>query len=227
VQFAVLIDLDGTLADTAPDLAASVDIMLRRLGRPKAGEDQVRNWVGNGIEVLVGRALGPTVSEDEALRRRALELFLPAYRANNGRHARLYPGVEAGLQRLTARGVKLACVTNKPRAFTLPLLVALGIRSRFSAVVSGDDTAAKKPDPAPVHRALELLDASPARALFVGDSVHDVEAGRRAGLPVACVPYGYNHGEHISRAKPDHIVDSLLEIETVLISLLDGTEGTP
>ena len=225
VKYAVLIDLDGTLADTAPDLAASVDIMLRRLGRNTVGEAQVRDWVGNGIEVLVRRALGEDVTTE--LHRRALELFTPAYRANNGRHAGLYPGARRGLKRLSELGVPLACVTNKPRAFTLPLLCALGIRNRFAAIVCGDDTPAKKPDPAPLHRALELLGAPANRALFVGDSVHDVEAARRAGLKVVCVPYGYNHGEDVALSRPDRIIESLVEVESHLATLLDATRGSP
>ena len=215
---AVLFDLDGTLADTVPDLAVSVDAMLEVLGRARCGEDAVRNWVGNGVEVLVSRALGngePRVV-DQALHKCAMAVFLPIYEANNGRHSRLYPGVVEGLEALSRAGHSLGCVTNKPRAFTLPLLEMLGLGPRFMAVVSGDDTAAKKPDPTPLRAAAEQLGCSIVDTLLVGDSVHDVQAARNAGIKVIGVPYGYNHGKDIREAKPDRVIASLAELPSLV-----------
>ena len=213
---AVLIDLDGTLVDTVPDLTASVDAMLRRLGRSPAGDTKVRHWVGNGVEPLVSRAIGERAHTDSFISRQAIEIFYPIYRANNGRHSRLYPGVMEALDCLRTRGIKIGCVTNKPRAFTLPLLATLGILEHFAAVVSGDDTSAKKPDPRSLIFALDLLGTKPEEALFVGDSIHDVEASRRASVPIACVTYGYNHGNDISASSPDFLIENLSDVEYLL-----------
>ena len=120
------------------------------------------------------------------------------------------------LDRLADAGYALGCVTNKPRAFTLPLLEMFALSRRFRVVVSGDDTAAKKPDPAPLRAATEQLGCLIDDTLFVGDSVHDVQAARHAGMRVIGVPYGYNHGKDIREAEPDCVIESLVELPSLL-----------
>jgi phosphoglycolate phosphatase len=214
----VLIDLDGTLVDSVPDLTHSVDLMMSELGRPPRGEAAVRNWVGNGVERLVQRALvGALDGEpDAADYDRAYPIFAEFYAAHNGEHSRLYPGVVEGLDALAARGLKLGCVTNKAACFTEPLIAALGIAERFELVISGDTLPEKKPSPLPLLHGAEHFGVAPADALMVGDSVSDVKAARAAGFSVVCVSYGYNHGVDIREAEPDAVIDSLTELDELL-----------
>ncbi len=214
----ILFDLDGTLIDSAPDLADAVDRMLQQLGHAPAGETQVRHWVGNGAQRLVMRALTGRMDGDpgEELTRRALQLFLDGYRGQLSLRSRLYPGVREGLDRLLADGYRLACVTNKPEALARPLLDDLGLGPAFPVVVGGDTTVEKKPSPLPLQHAIEALGALPAEALMVGDSRNDVEAARNAGIPVVCVPYGYNHGGDIRQAGPDAVVNDLVALHALL-----------
>ncbi len=210
----ILLDLDGTLVDSVPDLAACIDRMMQALGLPERGEAAVRDWVGNGVERLVRRALvGRLEGEpDPDLFDRGYPLFLDCYARHNGQRSRLYPGVREGLDGLREAGFPLGCVTNKAERFTRPLLQALGIAGRFAIVVSGDSLPQKKPDPAPLLHAARALGADPARCLMVGDSVNDVRAARAAGFQVVCVPYGYNHGRDIREAAPDAVIASLAEL---------------
>lgn len=214
----ILLDLDGTLVDSAPDLAGAVDQMLRALTRPVAGEERVRQWVGNGAAILVRRALagqfdyehGPAVSELEF--KQALDLFFAAYSDLNGRSARVYPGVEEFLSAARAQGCQLGVVTNKPRAFTGPLLSLMKLDSWFSIAVSGDTLPVRKPDPAPLHHAMEFLGGHAASTLMVGDSITDVRSARNAGVPVVAVRYGYNYGATADELGADIVVDSLAEL---------------
>lgn len=213
----VLFDLDGTLVDSALDLTAAVDNMLQALGREPAGEARVRQWVGNGAPVLVMRALSgemyPTENAVEPeLFQAAFEVFLSAYTQSNGRYSKVYPGVEPLLAHLQQAGVPQAVVTNKPMAFTLPLLKALKIDHYFNQVVGGDSLPVKKPDPLPLLTVLEAVGCPPEQALMVGDSRNDVQAARAAGCPVVCVSYGYNHGEPVAACAPDRVVGSLAEL---------------
>jgi len=214
----VLIDLDGTLVDSVPDLAASVDVMRQQLDLAPWGEAQVRHWVGNGVERLVKRALTGTLDgePDAALYARALPLFMDHYGANTSTHSCLFPGIAEGLAQLQQRGCRLGCVTNKAARFTEPLLTDLGIRDRFEVVVSGDTLPQKKPDPAPLLHAASTLGIAPAASLMVGDSQHDVAAARAAGFAVVCVTYGYNHGEPIAAANPDAVIDALPQLLDLL-----------
>lgn len=215
---AVLFDLDGTLVDSAPDLTLATDTMLTALGRETVGEERVRSWVGNGATMLVKRALAGTLDPaavnaiEESVWRPALDKFFDAYHEVNGLHTVPYPGVEAFLQALHERGCRLGIVTNKPTAFTDPLLEKLGLAHWFDITVSGDTLAVKKPDPAPLLHALASFDVPPAAALMVGDSINDVQAAHAAGMPVVAVSYGYNHGHDISTAGADIVVDSLMDL---------------
>ena len=214
----ILIDLDGTLVDSVPDLALCVDEMMAGIGRPPHGEAKVRDWVGNGVERLVKRALvGQLEGEpDQAEFERAYPLFLELYARHNGERSRLYPGVREGLDRLAAGDGQLGCVTNKAAQFTEPLLEALGIRDYFSIVISGDTLPRKKPDPLPLLHAAEHFGIDPQDALMLGDSVSDVRAARAAGFGVVCVSYGYNHGRDIGEAGPDKVIDSFTELNNLL-----------
>ena len=214
----ILIDVDGTLVDSVPDLAYCVDELMKALGRPPHGEAKVRNWVGNGVERLVRRALigqldGEPPEEDYA---RAYPIFLALYTENTSKRSRLYPGIREGVDWLKAQGYLLGCVTNKAAQFTIPLLKDLGIHDRFGIVVSGDTLPVKKPDPAPLLHAARHFGVTPAESLMVGDSVSDVKAARAAGFQIVCMSYGYNHGVDIRTAQPDAVIDSLVELQGLL-----------
>lgn len=214
----VLIDVDGTLVDSVPDLHYCVDEMMKALGMPPRGEARVRTWVGNGVERLVRRALVDNLEgePDEALFEKAYPLFLELYAKNTSRRSRLYPGVLEGLDYLQSRGYKLGCVTNKAEQFTVPLLRELGIYERFGIIVSGDTLAQKKPHPLPLLHAAEFFGVEPQDALMIGDSVSDVKAARAAGFQIVCMSYGYNHGVDIRESGPDAVIDSMAELPGLL-----------
>jgi phosphoglycolate phosphatase len=214
----LLVDVDGTLVDSVPDLAYCVDQMMAALGLPARGEDRVRNWVGNGAERLVRRALTGTLDgePDQALYEKAYPVFLELYRDNTSQRSVLYPGVREALDYLKGAGYKLGSVTNKPAQFTEPLLRDLGLRDAFSLVVSGDTLPQKKPDPAPLLHAAREFGVAPEDALMVGDSVSDVKAARAAGFQIVCVSYGYNHGMDIRDVAPDAVIDSMVELQGLL-----------
>ena len=214
----ILIDVDGTLVDSVPDLAFCVDRMMEQLGREPRGEQRVRDWVGNGVERLVRRAMvGALDGEpDDADFERAYPLFMELYAENTSKRSFLYPGVREGLDQLKAAGYQIGCVTNKAAQFTEPLLKDLGVFDDFSIVISGDTLAKKKPDPAPLLHATEYFGCDPAKSMMIGDSVSDVAAARAAGFQIICMSYGYNHGVDIRDANPDAVVDSMLEIFPLL-----------
>jgi phosphoglycolate phosphatase len=214
----ILIDVDGTLVDSVPDLAYCVDVLMERLGRPPHGEAAVRNWVGNGVERLVRRALiGQLDGEPpEADFDRAYPIFLDLYAENTSKRSVLYPGVREGLDWMAAAGYRLGCVTNKAAQFTIPLLTDLGVIDRFGIVVSGDTLPQKKPDPAPLLHAAAHFGVEPTQSLMVGDSVSDVKAARAAGFGIVCMSYGYNHGVDIRQALPDAVIDSMTKLQGLL-----------
>jgi phosphoglycolate phosphatase len=216
----VLIDVDGTLVDSVPDLAYCVDSMMEQLGLPVRGEEKVRQWVGNGVERLVRRALvGQLEGEpDQVLFEQAYAIFLQLYKVNTSVRSHLYPGVQAGLDWLKQQGFKLGCVTNKAEQFTLPLLRDLGVYDYFSIVISGDTLPKKKPDPLPLLHAAEFFKVAPSKSLMLGDSISDVKAARAAGFQVVCMSYGYNHGTDIRTATPDEVIDSMEELADLLLS---------
>ncbi|GGY58125.1 phosphoglycolate phosphatase [Marinobacter zhanjiangensis] len=213
-----LFDLDGTLVDSAPDLAAAVDQMLESLGRPPAGPDRVRQWVGNGAQVLVRRALTGQVEWesaaplDEVLFNDASSRFYQSYESLNGSHSTVFDGVEACLQRLFENGCRMAVVTNKPERFVRPLLESMGLEHWFETIVGGDTLPVKKPDAEPLLTAMQKLDGNPGTTVMIGDSAADATAARNAGLPSVLVRYGYNYGSSVDELGADVVVDSLTEL---------------
>ncbi|WP_280563998.1 phosphoglycolate phosphatase [Chromohalobacter sp. 48-RD10] len=207
----VVFDLDGTLIDSVPDLAAAVDGALREQGLPEVGEAAVRGWVGNGSRRLVERALYAVGAQDMELEA-AHEIFLRYYRQAPCRLTHVYPGVREALEALAARGVTLGLITNKPTAFIAPILKCLDLERYFALTLGGDALSTRKPDPAPLLHLADRLEIAPSACLMVGDSRHDVEAGRRAGFRTLAVPYGYNHGEPVAASQPDVMVESLGEL---------------
>jgi phosphoglycolate phosphatase len=214
----ILIDLDGTLIDSVPDLTYCIDGMMQALDRPPRGEVAVRDWVGNGVHRLVARALTGTLdgepTDDECAL--ALPIFLRLYADNTCKRSHLYPGVREGVDWLRACGYRLGCVTNKAAEFTEPLLKEKGLMDAFEIVVSGDTLPEKKPSPLPLLHAAAFFGAEPSRVLMIGDSVSDVKAARAAGFSIICMSYGYNHGEDIRDEKPDAVIDSMTELRGLL-----------
>jgi len=214
----VLIDVDGTLVDSVPDLAFCVDQLMGALGRPAHGEDKVRNWVGNGVPRLIERALVGALdgTPDAAEYARAEPIFLECYAANASTRSRPYDGVLEGMAWLKSEGFKVGCVTNKAARFTEPLLKDLGLYDEFAIVICGDTLERKKPDPLPLLHAAEFFGVTAAQSLMIGDSISDVKAARAAGFQIVCMSYGYNHGDDIRDANPDVVIDSFTELPALL-----------
>lgn len=218
----IAIDLDGTLVDSVGDLHAAVVQMQQAMNLKAASLEDVRHWVGNGIERLVHRALTDTMDNNAAtdVFDDALPVFLAAYDETNGTASHLYPGVVSGLDWLATLNIPLVCVTNKAGRFSRPLLAALGIETYFSHHVAGDDVQDKKPHPAALLEAANLSGTTPSRCLIIGDSISDIRAGRAAQFSVVAVSYGYNHGQPISELdtddQPDVMIDSFEELPNVL-----------
>lgn len=211
----ILIDVDGTLVDSVPDLAFCVDEMLRRLDMPVRGEASVRHWVGNGVERLVKRALVNHLEgePEPALFDKALPIFRALYAENTSKRSFLYAGVKEGLDYMQQCGYRLGCVTNKAGEFTLPILRDLGVQHYFEVIICGDDTARKKPDPLPLLTAAERMSVKPENSMMLGDSQSDVKAARAAGFQIVCMSYGYNHGEDIRSFAPDAVIDSFTQLK--------------
>lgn len=213
----VLFDLDGTLVDSVPDLAAALDTALEALGYPPAGEARARQWVGNGAPKLAQRGLAWALEIDEqrappAQVERLLTEFYRAYGDDSWSRSRLYPGVRDALQCWAGQGIKMACVTNKPERFTHPLLAHFELDALLPVVVGGDTLDQRKPHPAPLQLACKRLGVSVDSTVMVGDSINDVQAARACHMSVACVSYGYNHGSPIADAKPDLLVAHFSEL---------------
>lgn len=218
----VLFDLDGTLADTAPDLAAAANRQRTERGLAPLPYEALRPLASHGARGLIGRALGvgPEHADFPALR----EEFLRFYSEALCVATRLFPGVDAALAQLEGAGLRWGIVTNKPARFTDPLVQELGLARRAAAVVSGDTTPHAKPHPAPIEHALALCSVAPARAIYVGDDLRDIEAGRAARLITVAVSYGYlGDGPAITDWGADHIVASPQELLPLALRGLSAT----
>lgn len=216
---AVLIDLDGTLLDTAPDLAAAVNAMLAELRLQTLPASTVREFIGSGIPRLVERSLQAAgLSLPCAHMERGLRRFGAHYRRVNGSSSAPFPGVIEALERMRAGGLRLACVTNKAAAFTAPLLEKSGLARFFDAVVTADQAGARKPDPAPFLHACRMLKVAPADTAVIGDSANDAEGARAAGCRVFLVSYGYSEGRDVRTLDSDAVVASFAEAADLLLS---------
>ncbi|MDO8277345.1 MAG: phosphoglycolate phosphatase [Burkholderiaceae bacterium] len=218
---AAIVDLDGTMIDTLGDFVAALNLMLRDLDLPPVERSTVALFIGKGSEHLIlsvlkhmaqradvsARAVGP-----QALYPQAWDSYQRHYEVINGRHAEVFPGVLQGLLAMQSRGLKLACLTNKPGAFARALLQDKGLAGFFDVVFGGDAFERKKPDPLPLIKTCEALAVPPQRTLMVGDSSNDAAAARAAGCPVVLVTYGYNHGEPIRAVDADGFLDSLADL---------------
>jgi phosphoglycolate phosphatase len=205
---AAIVDLDGTLIDTIGDFVVVLDRVLDELGLPQVTRAFVEHTVGKGSEHLIRSTLAEVGAKD-ALYDDAWARYQRHYRAVNGEHSDVYPGVVEGLAALTARGWNLACLTNKPSAFAQALLRKKELDSFFGAVFGGDAFERRKPDPLPLLKTCEALGTLPARTLMIGDSSNDARAARAAGCPVVLVSYGYNHGEPVAAVDADGVIDRI------------------
>lgn len=223
---AAIVDLDGTMVDTIGDFAEAIARMLADLQLPALDAALIEHMVGKGTEHLLRSVLAHVLAQAghsadalpaavASLLPTALAHYEQHYLAINGQHSALYAGVLEGLQALRAGGLRLACVTNKPLAFTQPLLAAKGLQGLFEQVFGGDSFATKKPDPLPLLKTCEALGTTPARTLMLGDSSNDAQAARAAGCPVVLVTYGYNHGQAVEAVGADALIDSIAQLRVV------------
>lgn len=211
---AALLDLDGTLVDSIPDLAHAANAMRVDMGLAPLAKARVATFVGKGVDSLVRRSLTDSLIDaelDAETFARARTLFFHHYHLVNGEQTGVFDGVIAGLNHMRSQDLKLAIVTNKPSAFTTPLLHRTGLAGFFQVLVCGDTCTRRKPDPAPILLACQLLGVAPASSVTIGDSLNDTQAGRAAGTHVLAVPYGYNEGQDVRNLDADAIVDSLVE----------------
>ncbi|GIU49284.1 phosphoglycolate phosphatase [Shewanella sp. KT0246] len=234
---AIAFDLDGTLIDSVPDLAAATQATLAELGLARCSEAQVRNWVGNGARMLMKRALQnanslanasteSTLTESvsanevtEAELDEAMPVFMVHYQQHLQKHSLLYDGVVETLTALKASGYPLAIVTNKPYHFTLPLLKAFEIETLFGLVLGGDSLAKMKPDPMPLNHILNEWQLEPEQLLMVGDSKNDIFAAKAAGVSSIGLTYGYNYGEDIGLSGPTAVCEQFNQILALLPSV--------
>jgi phosphoglycolate phosphatase len=214
----VAFDLDGTLADTAPDLAASLNHALAALGRPTVPPESVRHLVGHGARALLRRGLATSGPAPEELVDRGYPIFIDFYAANICDGSRPYAGAEEALDRLRAEGARLALCTNKPERLTRLLLAALGWSDRFDSVVGGDTLPVRKPDPAPLHEAIAR--AGGGRAVFVGDSITDADTARAGGTPFVAVSFGFRD-RPVEALGADAVIDEFARLAETLGRLGD------
>jgi phosphoglycolate phosphatase len=210
---AIVIDLDGTLLHTAPELAESANRMLRDMGRPPVSQDLLMSYIGNGIHWLVKRALtGDMHAEPDAAQ---FDAALPIFEKHYTELAcvsKPFANVVQGLDAMKAAGFRLGCITNKVMRYTDPILKASGLAPYFDIVLAGDTLPEKKPHPLPLMHAAQFFGVPIEQLLLVGDSLSDAQAARAAGCPIVCVPYGYNHGEPVETLNVDAVIPDLTAV---------------
>ena len=216
----LLFDLDGTLVDSAPDLALAVNKTLLDLGKAEFDQHIIHHWVGNGAKVLIERALSGSAEIDPqldpALSQDALAIFLAHYQQCLCVESRLYDDVKEGLLSLKNAGFRLAIITNKPAIFIEPILTGLGINNVFELLIGGDSLPERKPHPAPLHYALEQLKVSAQQCVMIGDSKNDILAAKAASIDSVGLTYGYNYGEDINQYQPQWCFDTFAELLAAL-----------
>jgi phosphoglycolate phosphatase len=210
---AIVIDLDGTLLHTAPELAESANRMLRDMGRAPVSQALLMSYIGNGIHWLVKRALtGDMHAEPEAeLFEQALPIFEKHY-TELACDSKPFSNVMQGLDAMKAAGFRLGCITNKVMRYTAPILESSGLAPYFDIVLAGDTLPEKKPHPMPLLHAAKFFGCAIENLLLVGDSLSDAQAARAAGCPIVCVPYGYNHGEPVESLNVDAVIPDLTAV---------------
>ena len=216
----LLFDFDGTLIDSGQDLALALNDMLTQLGRKNFSLETIHNWVGNGAQTLVKRALlGKKEIEEEVqeeLFNKALEIFLASYAKNVCEETLLYPEVKETLTTLQEKGYRLSIVTNKPYAFVAPILEGLAIGEFFEYYIGGDSLTQKKPRPEPLLHICEKLGVSVKESVMIGDSKNDILAAHGAHMESVGVSYGYNYAEPIELSKPTYVIASMGELVGLL-----------
>ncbi|WP_028312157.1 HAD-IA family hydrolase [Derxia gummosa] len=213
----ITFDLDGTLAQTAGEIAAAANLTLREANLPEQPEAVIAKMIGHGASELLMQLLqqaSPWLGRSGVAdwHRHVWPLFQVNYRATCGTLATLYPGAADMLARLDAAGIRLALVSNKEERYTRTLLRALGLEGRFGIVIGGDSLPRKKPDALPIEYCLRQFDVAPHEAAHLGDSHTDVATARAAGVEAWAVPHGYNRGLDIADAKPDFLFASLADV---------------
>jgi len=206
----VIFDLDGTLVDSLSDIAEALNLTLSDWQLPQVDEATVRGWIGEGVRVLVSRALSALGSP------LALDEVMPGFMRHYGEtllhHPRLYPGAAEALQGLQAGGARLAMCTNKPTRFVEPLLAHLGVAQYFAAILGGDSLPERKPSGVPLLHLCTQFDCPPAQALMVGDSGTDAAAAKAAGVPLVMMSYGYLRGLDPTQLGAIHVAGDLREL---------------
>ncbi|MBS7806204.1 phosphoglycolate phosphatase [Variovorax sp. PCZ-1] len=225
---AVIVDLDGTMVDTLGDFEVALNRMLADVSLPPVDRAFIEATVGKGSEHLIRstldyvqkQQLAHIESAQSAIKSVAYQTAWASYQSHylacNGEASAVYPGVLAGLQTLRNRGLKLACLTNKPLAFAKPLLKTKGLDGFFSHIFGGDSFEKKKPDPLPLIKTCEVLGAAPQHTLMIGDSSNDAQAAHAAHCPVVLMTYGYNHGHDIRATPAVAHLSSLQDIDALL-----------
>jgi phosphoglycolate phosphatase len=211
----MLFDLDGTLIDSRADLARSINLMLAELDRPSLDEDTIAGFVGDGVRVLTYRSLTATDPNqrppDEYLHADGMALMHKHYAEQMFVSTRLYPDIAKTLEYFSAK--PKAVVTSKEVRFTEMILEQFSIARHFACIVGGDTVAERKPDPAPVTEAIRQLGGSPERAVMIGDSENDVNAGRRAGTRTCGVSYGFRTADQLRKTSPDVLIERFEQLE--------------
>ena len=214
---AAIVDLDGTLVDTAGDFEAALTLALADLGHAPVSSEFIRRTIGKGSEHLIVQVL-VQAGAPASLYQQAYDRYQHHYGLINGQNSTVYAGVLEGLQALRTAGWKLACLTNKPTLMARPLLAQKGLDGFFDHAFGGDAFARKKPDPLPLLETCKALGSTPARTLMLGDSSNDAAAARAAGCPVVLVSYGYNHGEPVAAVDADAVIDRLDQLSGLLLA---------
>lgn len=217
----IIFDLDGTLVDTLPDLAHCINLVMCELDLPEQEQQKVRKYIGNGIHRLMQDILSTelSVDPDEALVTRAFNSFIRHYQQHFTSESSLYPNAAVVLKRLKSNNIKLACITNKLEAFTLPLLKHFQIDNYFDLILSGDSLKKKKPDAFPLVFACTKLGVKVTDSVMVGDSENDMMAAKSAGMTSICVSYGYTNIGDIDKLSSDYVSDSFLQLLDFIVDL--------
>jgi len=197
----IIFDLDGTLIDSVPDLAISINLMLQELKHAEFNESTIRQWVGNGALTLV---------------KNALEVFLKAYSQNLATSTKIYPNVATTLKALKEKNYRLTIVTNKPFTFVEPLLDKLGLNNIFELILGGDSLKEKKPSPMPLLHVCKVFEVSIEKSIMIGDSHNDILSANACGMQSIGVTYGYNYNESIDVYNPTTTVDDFAKLNELL-----------